>query len=287
LQFKRNECFSLFDSAIERLKIDIKYLDKEVKNPLILFRGELVNEGTLDIDKSSIYEPLIITVSENYEWLEINSIESDNNINSSFSKISKSEIEIKWDLLKKGENLEFEALVETKKKDSKNKSTNEYIDFYNSLEFKCRITNLDKVECSDRYESEESISKFKRFIIPEAMSLSLIFLFILLPFTNKYFQTTKDFANIYYEIHDKKGDSIFISQIIPVEENLIFLKGINGKKEKITTETFNAKYGIKKATNVKEALLSKIVKIVGIILSLMIFIHIVARFLPKRKKIDK
>lgn len=101
LTFKNVECFSLFSSVIRKLKIDVNYNDKKIEHPLILFKGEIINTGSLDIDKASIYEPLKLISSEHFNWIEINLLKESKKTNSEIVKINNKEIQICWDLLKR------------------------------------------------------------------------------------------------------------------------------------------------------------------------------------------
>jgi len=285
LTVKRVECFSLFSSAIRKLKIDISYIDKKIENPLILFKGEIINTGSLDIDKTSIYEPLKLISSEHFNWLELNILKEDQKINSAIQKINEKEIIINWDLLKKGEKISFEALIESI--DNKEIGKTDAIEFYNSLDFSYRITNLDKIQCDDKIDNSKIFSKK---LIDNLILLTVSILFgsslILLPMLNKYLGKSSDFIDVYYEIARQKKDTI-ISTIIPVTEKQIFLENIDKTEKTIALDDFKSNYQIIKVHSTKASYIVNLSKYFGsgvLILSILVFFVDTYIFKYRRKK---
>lgn len=157
LKFSKKECFSLFDNIIKRLNIEIKYNQNQCDNSLIFLKASILNSGKSDIDKNVIFEPLKIILSDNYKWLEFKVINNPSNFNVISEMKSETEIILMWDLLKKGEEIEFEALVEdlTQKNDEFSSAR-----FYDSISFNFRITNLNKI---DKEESTKEIIYIKNW----------------------------------------------------------------------------------------------------------------------------
>ena len=286
IEFKRKECFSLFDSAIEKLNIDINYLDKKVENPLILLKAEIKNTGTTDIDKNSIYEPLKIIANKRFEWLEINLTDNKTKVNPILKKINQSEIIIEWDLLKVNEKIEIEALIEAKKKENDDYESIEVVDFYNSLNFQSRITNLAKVNCFDRY----NLNRINYYFLRRSIKLFILILILStglmsLPYLNSYLISSADYVDAYYNISDKKNDSTFISRVIPIGKELILIEDLAGNKQKIGLEKFNGQYEIGPINHTEDSLILKISRILSIIFISLGLLHVsVSGFKYYRKK---
>jgi len=224
LTIKRIACFSLFSSVVRKLKIDIKYLDEDVTNPLILFKAEITNSGNLDIDESAIHEPLKITSSEKYSWLEINPINEKSKVNTDIKKLDNRTIEIKWDLLKKNEKIEFEALIESYYSDDEFGKT-KAIDFYNSLNYSYRITNIDKIICDDgiyrpTFLNKELINDLRLVFV--TIILGIFFLFF--PKINDHVVRSGDFVDMYYDVEYLNKDSSFVTTIVPVNNEKFYFR---------------------------------------------------------------
>ncbi|TKB96021.1 hypothetical protein [Pedobacter cryophilus] len=143
LGLEKKECYSLFKQDINRLKIDVKYNNEIVENYLILFKGVLINNGKTDIDKSRIYKPLQLNTKKNYKWLETNVYEKPDGSSITLNKSDDTTIELSWDLLKAGEKIEFESLIEVPNNIEIDEISD---DFYNSIEFDFRITDINRID---------------------------------------------------------------------------------------------------------------------------------------------
>lgn len=290
LEFKRNACFTLFDSAIDKLKIDITYSDKKIKNPLILFKGVIENSGTTDIDKTSIYKPIIITTNKYFEWLEINLINTGSETNSTIEILNKNDIRITWDLLKKGEKIEFQALIEAEIKNEKLLGNDNLVsNFYNSLKFESRITNLEKIDCNDKYSNEITSDLNTNFLIIVSI-ITLVSSFALGNFSDitKDLITSKDYVNINFEIQQKTSDTIMLAQIYSIKENEIILKDEQGNKTYVPEKLFNNFYQIKDIKSTKKSLTAKLIQgffFLALISSLLSITTIIIKKIGSRKKI--
>lgn len=163
LGLERKECYSLFKREISRLKIDIKYNNNSIDNYLILFKGVLINNGKTDIDKSRIYKPLHIKTKKEFKWLETNVYEKPNGSSVSFNKVNDTTIELSWDLLKTKEKIEFECLIEVPNSIVLDEISD---NFYESLSFDFRITDINKIDkLSEINSSEKRKQKSKKMLL--------------------------------------------------------------------------------------------------------------------------
>lgn len=153
---ERIGCVSLFPRDIRRMNIEIKYSGESCSNNLILFKGIIVNNGNTDIDQSDIFKPIQIIAKKDYKWLEVFVNSKPDGATVQILKLNDNVLELKWDLLKKEEIIFFEALFEVP---YGNEIQNISDDFYQSLEFKFRITDLGKIERLTKIDSLDNIRK--------------------------------------------------------------------------------------------------------------------------------
>lgn len=143
IELKNEQCYSLFRDDVTRLNIELIYNKKTLTNPLILFKAKIINNGSVDIDKNRIFKPLKIISSKEFNWLEAKTIVQSNGSLSIINILKPNELQIEWDLLKSGEYIEFEALIEII--DRQKLSYDKTNDFYNGLKFDYRITDLNNI----------------------------------------------------------------------------------------------------------------------------------------------
>lgn len=156
LEFNNEECYSLFRDDINRLNIFLSYDKKPITNTLILLKAKLTNNGQSDIDKTSIYKPLKIITNKEFKWLEVNITSSPNGAAIKSEIINENEVEVIWDLLKKNESIEIEALAETLNDEIGEKAN----EFYEKLKFDYRITDLNKVQKEKKLSSGTKLQFF-------------------------------------------------------------------------------------------------------------------------------
>lgn len=288
LEFKKRECYSVFNSVVEKLKIDIHYQDKKITNPLILFKGEISNTGSTDIDKQLIRKPIKLITNENYEWLEVYLLNGESETNAVVKKINQKEIAIEWDLLKKGEKVEFEALIEVKDNKDPKSDILGALNFYASLKFEHRITNLDKIICEDQYKTFYVIRNFRRVMFSLGL-VSLIFgLFTLSSqrFVKKYLFTSSD-VTPFYELSSNKNNAVSVYTINIHSDDLIVLKDKTGKKLKSSLNDFNSEYTIKKVKYTKENLSKRLYWVYGIFFSIFGLLVLIAAGRDMSKELKK
>jgi len=266
LTFTRNECFSLFDSVVKKLNIEIKYNQKNFTNPLIFLKASIKNTGNIDIDKNMIFEPLNILSSDKYKWLEFNISSKPVNVITSVERISDRIIRVNWDLLKKGEELQIEALVEDFDDNSQDYSS---VRFYDSITFDYRITNVDSID--KRSYFKEMINR------PKYISLFYLLIGFLYVFIGGFaifypILKTKSY-DIKYQIANK--DQSEIGEINPIstktiefisERHIIEIPADSLKKD-CKIKLFN----ISPIQRVQDTYIIPIIGLITLILSVFIF----------------
>lgn len=178
LEFQRKECYSLFRDDVNRLNIEIVYNKKPLTRTLILLKAKLLNNGQIDIDKNRIYSPLKIKSTDDFNWLETTITSNPESATTSVKLISETEIQLDWDLLKKDEFIEFEALAEVVNTDKQ--YLEKALDFYNGLFFDFRITDLNSIQkeklFSNSNRQRNFLSRITKVTALAAIFLGIVFL---------------------------------------------------------------------------------------------------------------
>jgi len=288
LDFRKKECFSLISSAVKKINIDVMYKEKRIANPLILFKGEIINTGTKDIDKLSIVSPLKIIIANNYEWLEVHLIKNEYKVNAKVTMLSKNTIELEWDLLKIGEKIEFEALVENIKKVEKDHKYKLSSHFYDSIKFDHRIANLSGIDCVNRFEKLRITKQMCTAII---IFSSFMILFGLFSILKTYYpidfisNSNKEFT-AFAELSSNKNGKSSIYEILLNKREVIKVIDNLGKKNEYTIENFNTEFTIKKIVKLKDSsLISSRIFGIFLIVSFSILILFIQKDYKKEKKI--
>lgn len=172
--FLKNSSISLFKSVVKNLdELEINFKGKKIEENLIIFKGTFFNNGNVDIDNSIIHTPLEITLPKNFSWVNQKIIGSSKGLNANIEK-RENKLIIQWDLLKEGEYIVFESLVEYKSDEGNDgKTGNLTSKLLKEITFDHRITNLKKIK--------------KEGSIPRPMGagpltfLILLMLFLILP----------------------------------------------------------------------------------------------------------
>ncbi|CAN5239053.1 hypothetical protein BH10ACI1_BH10ACI1_21800 [soil metagenome] len=257
LTFLKQDCISLFKDIVEGLDdIEIKFKDSPIGQNVVFLKGTILNSGNTDIDKNSMFEPLSLILPKNFTWLKISSNKQSENIVLNYHIKDEKTVDFDWDLIKKGEFFQFDALVECKVfNDDKDKVREESDDedkikeekelsgkLYENLKFKHRITNLFEVNKSE-LEANQKIKKAKRLI-----PLSLIQFILVLLLLGGYFSTPKDRYEIGYQILENQ--KFYNAEIVPNDaENLEFIVKDLAINEIITPNDLRNKANIQLTVN--------------------------------------
>ena len=224
ITFYWDEAISLFDSIVNDWDdIEIKYNNEAINPNLTLLRCCMVNTGTSDIDKSIIYKPLKMILPDNFIAIKgkRNEFSDDLSITAKINDNNKNEVDFNWDILKKGEFIKFDLLIQRNENDNKNLSTNIIKNIKNNTKFSHRITNLDQID-QESILSEESEKKNKKLMIPLIIYIILgISLFVSSIIFPKY--------NLSFTIKDKKNTSDII--LTAKNMNLISIKYLKSNKK--------------------------------------------------------
>lgn len=141
------DCIPLFRSIVQSIDgLEISYRKKTIDPTLILLKGGFVNNGNIDIDKASIHEPVCIKLPEHWRWLQAKITGSSRHVKGKCKIRDESNLEFKWDLLKSGEFLSFNALIKSPRVDKIEKDAKAADDLLERISFSQRITNLRRIK---------------------------------------------------------------------------------------------------------------------------------------------
>jgi len=243
LEFENKECYSLFRDDVNRLNIELSYNKKPITSTLILLKARLKNNGQVDIDKNRIYNPLKIISSPDFKWLEATVISKPNGASASIKIIDSHNIQVNWDLLKKDEFIDLEALSETT--ENKDLGGEKSLEFYNSLKFDYRITDLGPIykekQVTSQTRRHNFIMKLSKFYGIGAIILGVIHLSIAIFTQHSYLSETQNVA--YIVQRDSTENDVYISSNKPNQIKIKFRE--TEVEENLTVLEFNKKYKLK------------------------------------------
>ncbi len=218
--------------------ISISFKGQPLGQKVAFFRATIINDGNTDIDKSIIYKPLQIKAPNSCKWLHAVISQNSAGLSAEVNIIAPDTLEFTWDILKKGELLTFDSLVEVslpkpKKHIEKCNLPICLHQFDNGLKISHRISNIGSVERSYSKDFSKSY-KLKKLLIPLfvnfVMGTTLIILNILNP-SNE----------IRYSI--KTGNQEKIVRLIAINHNSVKIKAIDKSiKETLPLDEIKKKY---------------------------------------------
>lgn len=270
LGLEKKECYSLFKQDINRLKIDVKYNNEIIENYLILFKGILINNGKTDIDKSRIYKPIQLKTKKNYKWLETNVYEKPDGSSITLTKLNDTTLELSWDLLKANEKIEFESLIEIPNNIEIDEISD---DFYNSIEFDFRITDINQVDKLSEINTIEkkNIRQRNKMLYLSIFTFLAGFYIFFNPELPENIALLYSKKEIQFNILNKKDtiNTVLYSK----KENTITLKNDDSKIEKKISD-FNKNYKILNVdkTIAESKMFSRIMGGIYILMSIISFL---------------
>jgi len=276
LEFQNKECYSLFDDEINHLNIKLLYNENTLSNTIILLKAKLINNGQIDIDKNRIFSPIKILCTEKFKWLEVNIISQSDGTSANIQQNSENEIQVDWNLLKKDEFIEIEALIEVIiNEDIKDDKA---IQFYNELTFDFRITDLNLVHKENqeskhekRIKSIKSLNKVSTFVASVSILVGAFTMFSGFYPNLSFVKKSKD---INYLINDGNISKVYTIQ--SKSNNTINITENNTSNSmELSLNEFNNKYKIVSINNTinseKKVLLDKIVGLILLVLGFILF----------------
>ncbi len=279
LSLEEKQCYSLLNADTKGLKIEIKHNNKILDNPVLLFKGYLTNNGVKDIDEKDIKKPLILKIDNKYSIVDSTLIAYPNDSKCYLNNINNKEVEITWDLLKSGESIEFQFVLEIV-----DSSESIYLDknfFYKSLMTDCRITDLSNNKIK-KIDTDKRI-KTAWFIV---ISYSILFLTSIYMLFDTYYFEKKFFSdyNPTFELVNKANNEKIQTSLISKNCAEVTIRAKNKDKETIRIDDFNKKYLVSKIDSNKQAISSKLFNTVFSILVILVSLLFIPTYIYKIRR---
>ncbi len=283
LDFKNKECYGLFRDEVNRLNIEIKYNNNPLTNPLILLKAKLINTGHLDIDKNRIYNPLKIKSTDEFKWLESRITYSPKGSTTNININNPNELQLDWDLLKTEEWIEIEALVDVSS--GSKVDSNRTNEFFNSLKFDYRITDLNHINKEKQISKKSSLSILSRHPKTVGSLVALVGLLFTICQFYPELNILPDKYNVEYKLSNENSSQHAI--ISAKGGNNLKIKPINSDKYiEVSVNDFNKKYKIEQIEQTsRDEMDNLFMKILGIVYFIMGLAFLAFSFyVDKRKK---
>ena len=156
------EVFLVNQLARDVKDISILIDEKPASEQVVWITGWIVNSGSLDIGDRIVQKPLRLDLPENMSWIRANIDHSSNDVECQCSTVDKRQIEFHWTLLRSGEYIHFDCLVECPPEATKevwdSKSFAEAIRPYSRIE----NTRTDTVVPISSLQEKDSPSQSRR-----------------------------------------------------------------------------------------------------------------------------
>jgi hypothetical protein len=137
LTYLQRNCFSLFRSVADVENLDVLYEGRPIDPHLLLLKGSIINNGNNDIHSSKIEQPLKLSLPEGYALLKTDIGHLSEGVSVQAEPIGENSVAFRWDLFKKNEYFDFDALIMSPA-DAKE-------DVFTDIKFSHRITDLYKL----------------------------------------------------------------------------------------------------------------------------------------------
>ncbi|WP_161888563.1 hypothetical protein [Pontibacter russatus] len=250
LEFQNKECYSLFRDDVNRLNIEMSYNKQPISSTLILLKARIINNGKIDIDKNRVYNPLRIISTNDFKWLEFSITSHPDGASTKALLNNAQEVQVEWDLLKKEEFIEVEALVEIL--NGVNLGSEEAIEFFNGITFDFRITDLSSVQKENQLPESDKRRNNKRQLFKTVGVMSTILGVI---FLTTHFVPALNFLpnerDVNFVLTDgSKSEIGSIASFYPSKVALT-LEGTDDEI-KLSVAEFNKKYKVQRIDNTIE-----------------------------------
>ena len=163
-----NEVF-LVNQLVRNLEnFSIEIDGKPASDQIVWITGWIINSGNYDISERIIEGPLTLKLPENMQWLRGNIVHSSSDVTCNSHIIGPQELEFKWVLLRSGEYIHFDALLQCPLEETKEvwdtSSLAEKIKLYSRME---NIRTGSLIPLSHLGERYDPLTTHKLKILPK------------------------------------------------------------------------------------------------------------------------
>jgi hypothetical protein len=240
ITFAKEDCIGLVDSIIRNLpNLNITYKEESISDRIVLLKGYLVNTGKIDIKRDMVNSPIMLYLPENYRWLDVKQVSSSIGLVADIHILpdNNRNIKFEFELFKREEFVQFEALAEVPENKSKKPSSL----MEKAIGFTSRISDTDRIKSLDlepdyMKQTNAEMKNIAYIMIILAFLFSILTIYILLYDAP---------CEIQYNLLDSSGDIIAVT-ISPKMNGAIKVKGVNNHySEIITPEDFFSRNNLK------------------------------------------
>lgn len=225
LTLVKHSAIGLFNNLAKNFEeISIQYKGESIQENVIYLKASFINDGDLDIDGKTIEKTINLNLNTELKWIKakVTATSPDLNCETQIDN-NQSDLKFNFGLIRKKEFFQFEALIETLKKDQKAEN------IFDDITISHRIANTQKIKRAILLSEEQMVKKKKKmksfainlgvqFIIIIGLLLTQIFYFKSAPIH----YTSKD--NITYEAKANSDNEIKLTDIKTDEEKYISLQ---------------------------------------------------------------
>ncbi len=174
-----NEVF-LVNQLVRNLEnFSIEIDGKPASDQVVWITGWIINSGNYDISERIIEGPLTLKLPENMQWLRGNIVHSSSDVTCNSHIIGSQELEFKWVLLRSGEYIHFDALLQCPLEETKEvwdtSSLAEKIELYSRME---NIRTGSLIPLSHLGERYDPLTTHKLKILPKLPATVFAVLFL-------------------------------------------------------------------------------------------------------------
>lgn len=127
-------------------------------NALVILKARIKNIGKDDISKSTLVDPIKINCPNDYTIINATLINPNDKVRPTI-KYSQQCVEVSWDLLKHGKDLEIEIIACI---NNLSENSELAIDFYNSLSIDINAEGIDVVDKNIELSKKEQVLRSRK-----------------------------------------------------------------------------------------------------------------------------
>lgn len=211
IAFIQEQVLGLFDSIVKNFhEIKITYDNENINQQIVLLKGALINNGSIDIKEDMVEERLCLVLPVSFKWLSAKIIDSSIGSKVHFELVDN-KIFVNLGLFRINEFIRFEALANIST-DKNNGPAAEI--FTENLNFEHRIAETSKVEKVE-IKNESYFYKNRNMVL--YLFITQLTLFLILG--SIYYGT--EIRKLAFDLsYNQMQDSIAIAELKSVLENL-------------------------------------------------------------------
>jgi hypothetical protein len=154
----KHSVIGLFNNIAKNFdEISIQYKGEAIKENVIYLKASIINDGDLDIDGKTIEKTINLNLKTELKWIKAKVTETSPDLNcETIIENNQSDLKFNFGLIRKKEFFQFEALIETLKKEQKAEN------IFDEITITHRIANTQKIKRAILLSEEQMVKKKKK-----------------------------------------------------------------------------------------------------------------------------